>query len=276
MPSFILDKTIHVDSPVLSVDSILIDDHFTYVTLYEGIRVQGEIALSGEYQDESESHPFSSTLEVDMMCPNEQICDMQGLKMRVQDFTYTLGEQCIIFHVKCVLEGSEITKENYALKMESENPYLPIEEEGKELVVEARQFLNEDEIKEMENILSNENPEVISTIEPQAAPTLPEPPTIHSGNIEQIKDETPSLEMLQSENMTKDENVTWEDEAVARHQEKAIFKQETFVVVSRFYRVQKGDTYERIAEKYQVNVDQLKKMNQQKELKEGMLLKIIC
>lgn len=276
MPSFILDKTIHVDSPVLSVGSILIDDHFTYVTLYEGIRVQGEIALSGEYQDESESHPFSSTLEVDIMCPNDQICDMRGLKMRVQDFTYTLGEQCIIFHVKCVLEGSEITKENYAPKMETESPYLPIEEEGKELVVEARQFLNEDEIKEIESLLSEEHPEVISTIEPQIAPEVNESPTIHSGNAEIIKEEDPSLTMLQSEHMAKDENVAWEDEEVARHQEKPIFKQETFVVVSRFYRVQKGDTYEGIAKKNQIDVEQLKRTNQQKELKEGMLLKIIC
>lgn len=271
MPSFILDKTIHVDSPVLSVGSILIDDHFTYVTLYEGVRVQGEIALSGEYQDEAESHPFSSTLEVDIMCPNEQICDMRGLKMRVQDFTYTMGDQCIIFHVKCILEGSEVTKENYAPKMEVDSTFLPIEEEGKELVIEARQFLNEDEIKEIETLLAEENPEVISTIEP------PEPPTIHSGNVEMIQDEEPSLTMLQSEQMKTDENVAWEDEEVARHEEKkkTLFAQETFVVVSRYYRVQKGDTYDTIAKQNQVDVEQLKKVNQQKELKEGLLLKII-
>ena len=40
MPSFLLDKTIPLEESIQNLDSIIVDDHFTYVTLFEGIRVQ--------------------------------------------------------------------------------------------------------------------------------------------------------------------------------------------------------------------------------------------
>ena len=134
MPSFLLDKTIPLEESIQNLDSIIVDDHFTYVTLFEGIRVQGEIGISAVGHNEDESFPISDTLDVDIMCPNEQICDMRGLHLRVEDSTYEIGERQVTFHIKCILEGSEAVKENFSMEEKQEegievNPMLEETEE---------------------------------------------------------------------------------------------------------------------------------------------------
>ena len=58
------------------------------------------------------------------MCPNEQICDMRGLHLRVEDSTYEIGERQVTFHIKCILEGSEAVKENFSMEEKHDDSFF--------------------------------------------------------------------------------------------------------------------------------------------------------
>lgn len=259
MPSFLLDKTIPLEESVQRLDSIIIDDHFTYVTLFEGIRVQGEIGISALGHNEDESFPISDTIEVDIMCPNDQICDMRGLHLRVEDSTYELGEHQVIFHVKCVLEGSEAVKETFIVDEKHDHSFLEIKETPMDITIEkARTFLNEDQAKELENLMQQDDVMMFSTLDDEEKDESKEAPK-ENEKVEEAIEVNPILE---------------ETEEVARNQDMKWFQSEPMLVTTSFYRVQKNDTYSSIAAKFNISEEQLFVKNRGIELKEGMLLQI--
>lgn len=256
MPSFLLDKTIPLEESIQNLDSIIVDDHFTYVTLFEGIRVQGEIGISAVGHNEDESFPISDTLDVDIMCPNEQICDMRGLHLRVEDSTYEIGERQVTFHIKCILEGSEAVKENFSMEEKHDDSFLEIKETPIEMTLEkARTFLSEDQAQELENLMHQDGAMMFSTLEDEDAP-------------KEEKKEEKQEEGIEVNPMLE------ETEEVARNQDVKWFQSEPMLVTTSFYRVQKNDTYSSIAAKFDISEEQLFVKNRGIELKEGMLLQI--
>ncbi len=285
MPSYLLDKTLNFESEIEKVDSVIIDDHFTYITLYEGIRVQGVINISGLGHYENEEYPFSTNVDVDILCPNDQICSARGFSLRVEDSSYEIADHAVIFHIKCVLEGTEKVEECFALEEASEKAYLELEEAPLEVAFNAaRSLLSEEDASRLESLLSDDSVEVISTMDHTS---------FNSGTLDFIKDELDPLTSFPSEEtplMSKEEVIV-DDENQARkeEQEERIskgqheenktpqekwFKEEPMVIISSFYRVKKGDTYQSIATKHQLNEEQLFLANKGQELKEGMLIRI--
>ncbi len=272
MPSFLLDKTITFENEIQKVDSVIIDDHFTYVTLFEGIRVQGAIDISGLGHYENEQFPFSDSVDVDILCPNDQICSARGFALRVEDSTYEIGDHAIIFHIKCVLEGSEKIDEAFSLEEASKNAYLELEEAPLEIAFNsARSLLSKEDAAKLEQLMQEENVDVISTMDTSS---------FNGGTIDFIKDEEVPLSsaiIMKSEDDSEDENaqcVKKEMEPKAETAKQKWFRDEPMVVLSSYYRVKRGDTYQSIAAHHQLNEEQLFLQNKGQELKEGMLLRI--
>lgn len=256
MPSYLLDKTIPVDEEIESIDSVVIDDHFTYVTLYEGIRVQGQIGISLVAHDKEEKFPLSDTLEVDILCPNDQICDCRGVHLRVDDSSYEIGDHAVIFHIKCVLEGSDIVEEEFSLEKEKKESFLHIEEPPKELSLDkARTFLDPSQMEELESLLGKEDVTMISTMEE--------------------KEETPKeKEEKKEEPVIVNPPLEEDGSLMVGRKKESLFQNEPMMVITSYYRVQKDDSYASIAVLYHMDETKLRKDNHHKELKIGDLLLI--
>ncbi len=257
MPSYLLDKTITFESDIQKVDSIIIDDHFNYVTLYEGIRIQGTIDISAVAHNESEDYPFTTSIDVDIMCPNEEMCLARGFSLHVDDSSYEISDHAVIFHVKCVIIGQEKVEESLAIEQLSDKAYLELNEAPFELAfMERNNYISQKEADELEQLLKKEvDMEVISTVEME--PLTSDIPLIDETNKPQeVIIEDKNERKISSENPQK-----W-------------FQEEPVVITCRYYVVKKDDTYQSLAQKFKIDEGELQILNKNQTLKKGMLIRI--
>lgn len=304
MPSFILDKAVPFESPVDKLNSLTLDDHLSYVLLHEGVRIQGKIALVGEGGYEERRLPFCEELEVDIFLPNDVISDLRNLQVRITDYTYTLGDGSIIFHITCNIEGEEFAEEKFAFECESKEPFKYITEPPIDLSFnEKKKVFTREDLMRYENIIKENGGEIISTLDegeeeekeengniaPEIEEIIDESNEERVEEIEEIDDVKNEEEEIQPEIMiVKEENflVTPEvDVFTVPTQSKSpntkldvmhsrLGIKETFTVSFSFYRVCPHDNYLGIAQKFNVDAKKLIDHNKNKELAVGVLLEI--
>lgn len=277
MPLFTLSKVVKCPYSVKSLSNILIDDDFSYITLYEGIRVQGKINIKFDCEDELESSSHQDTLDVDIMCPNEQICDTRGIILKISDYSYQINDDEIKFIFKCVLEGKEPIKEVFDYN--EKNSFLEIEVPKTELILsKTRSYLTKEEAKSLEELLENDNVEVITNIEGNDEVTtinLEEEMADEIEIMDSKKDVREDIEEKEEKNdEIKEEKSLREEEVSAfyKHEKvnKELIKDESVTIVSSYYRVSHNDTDETIMQKCKISFDELRSLN----IKEGQLIKI--
>lgn len=277
MPLFTLNKVVKCPHSVKSLSNILIDDDFSYITLYEGIRVQGKINIKFDYEDELELSSHQDTLDVDIMCPNEQISDIRGILLKISDYSYQINDDEIKFVFKCVLEGKEPIKEVFDYN--EKNSFLEIEVPQTELILsKTRSYLTKEEAESLEALLENDNVEVITNIEENCENTtinLEEKMTDGIEVFDSKKDAREDIEEKEEINdEIKEEKSLREEEASAFYNQekvnKGLIKDESVTIVSSYYRVTNNDTDETIMQKCNISFDELRSLN----IKEGQLIKI--
>lgn len=255
MPLFTLNKVVTCPCLINSINNVLIDEDFSYITLYEGIRVQGKIYIKGDYIGEENSSSFNDEVDVDIMCPNEQISDIRGILLKINDYSYQINENEIKFTFKCILEGKEPVKEVF--EYNDNNSFLEIEVPPTELIIsKSRSYLTKEEANELEAMLEKEDVSVITTFNEEI---------VDDNLIE--KDEEKEDEIKEETSLKEDEVTSFYKVEESRNE---LINDESVVIISSYYRISKNDTEESIMKKCNISLEEVRSI----ELKEGQLIKI--
>lgn len=285
MNSYIFDKQIKVDEVPDRVTNVKLEDGYDYITLVNGLHVVGAITISGEYLANAHQVPFKDILNIDVIIPNENILNMRDLRFSVENYEVHIVDNFLNFKIKCQINGHDLTKEEKEVEaniqevVENLDPNAP-----NSLLDQFRDNLSEEDEKTLEALIKGEKVDIIATpaaaekedileSDPSGEP-LPEvePETEHPF-VDDLAEITP-LETEESNNKQVIEDKIKEIKNQSSPNPNALFKEERFVIFSRFYRVRRGDTYESIASANNVDIDQLKSLNKYKEISEGNLVQI--
>ncbi len=285
MNSYIFDKQIKVDEVPDRVMNVKLEDGYDYITLVNGLHVVGAITISGEYLASAHQVPFKDTLNIDVIIPNENILNMRDLRFSVENYEVHIVDNFLNFKIKCQINGHDLTKEEKEVEaniqevVENLDPNAP-----NSLLDQFRDNLSEEDEKTLEALIKGEKVDIIATenVEEQEnaiesdpiSEQMPEvePETEHPF-VDDLAEITP-LETEESNNKQVIEDKIKEIKNQSTPNPNALFKEERFVIFSRFYRVRRGDTYESIASANNVDIDQLKSLNKNKEISEGNLVQI--
>lgn len=283
MNSYIFDKQIKVDEVPDRVMNVKLEDGYDYITLVNGLHVVGAITISGEYLANAHQVPFKDTLNIDVIIPNENILNMRDLRFSVENYEVHIVDNFLNFKIKCQINGHDLTKEEKEVEaniqevVENLDPNAP-----NSLLDQFRDNLSEEDEKTLEALIKGEKVDIIATESVEEHETIesdpiseqmPEDPETEHPFVDDLAEITP-LETEESNNKQVIEDKIKEIKNQSSPNPNALFKEERFVIFSRFYRVRRGDTYESIASTNNVDIDQLKSLNKYKEISEGSLVQI--
>lgn len=283
MNSYIFDKQIKVDEVPDRVMNVKLEDGYDYITLVNGLHVVGAITISGEYLANAHQVPFKDTLNIDVIIPNESILNMRDLRFSVENYEVHIVDNFLNFKIKCQINGHDLTKEEKEVEaniqevVENLDPNAP-----NSLLDQFRDNLSEEDEKTLEALIKGEKVDIIATESVEEHETIesdpiseqmPEDPETEHPFVDDLAEITP-LETEESNNKQVIEDKIKEIKNQSSPNPNALFKEERFVIFSRFYRVRRGDTYESIASTNNVDIDQLKSLNKYKEISEGSLVQI--
>lgn len=247
MPLYKIEKSIKTSYPLVKIENLIIEDDFTYVTLYEGIRVQGVINIKGNFVYEYTKESFNDKIDVDILCPNDQIEDKKGIKLKVSDYEYLINEDEIKFIFKCVLEGKLSSKEVFEYPLKGT-------EITKELILErSKTLLNEEELSELETVINNEDATFITTLEN-----------------DELIDDVVEVDEEPFEDNNIEDNVIKEEKVIPLVKDNTIIEDNSTLIVTSFYKVGKFDNKETIMKNCNLSEQEYEKL----EVKEGLLIKI--
>ena len=220
-------------------------------------------------------------------------------KLTIDNYFYDFDENNIILHISCVLQEDNTMDTN----LQSEDSL-----NRKNLLEPLKGDLNEEEIKELEELFKEKDVEVISTftdntflneytreqkVEYIKFEVLNEKKEIEKKEEqkkecdnkkdyivnENIYNEPIIIEQIQEDyekvKEEKIENLKEETECNNKKQSKNILLiEEGYSIFASFYRVISGDSYQSISLKHKCDLQQLMNLNNNAELKQGMLIRI--
>ena len=279
MNTYFFDKKINLEEAPDKVNSVVLENSFNYVHLNDGIRVSGKIGISGECKCQEHIIPFVDTLDVDLIVPSENIGHLKSLKLVIDNYDCHIVDDSINFRIKCNLSGYDEDKENF----EIEEAFKEFTDENPEkLVKEFRDTLSDEDAEKLEHLMKDDVEVFVNNSEDEVQTLEEEIPSL--GEEENavypfIPYEDEPIEVNSVANSEAIDNVINETKEMNENKKEelnhnTLFGNERFVVFSRFYRCVKGDTYETIALKYELNPYDLKDLNKNKVISEGTLIQI--
>ena len=251
MNSYIFDKQIKVDEVPDRVMNVKLEDGYDYITLVNGLHVVGAITISGEYLANAHQVPFKDTLNIDVIIPNENILNMCDLRFSVENYEVHIVDNFLNFKIKCQINGHDLTKEEKEVEaniqevVENLDPNAP-----NSLLDQFRDNLSEEDEKTLEALIKGEKVDIIATESVEEQETIesdpiseqmPVDPETEHPFVDDLAEITP-LETEESNNKQVIEDKIKEIKNQSSPNSNALFKEERFVIFSRFYRVRRGDT----------------------------------
>ncbi len=232
MQKIYFKKTVDLNHQLKELVSISVDESINYKMESQGMRAVGSIMINGEYKDESMKHNFRESIDLDILAQFEKILYKRDFHVKVEDFDYSLNNGDLSLVIQACIYG--VTDDEDRI----------IETAYREKVEE------DDEVKEIEKLLrdNEEEMEVVMKSEPLST-------------VEQIIEEkvVPDLAPVKKEII--------EDKQMAD-----IDQDEEDLGAYYLYIVQDGDSYQSIANRYQIDEYQLKNYNHDRSLSKGTIV----
>lgn len=232
-------KVIELENKIQDLLLMTIDDKLETTDDRDGVRISGNISISGKAKTIDGEKSFSDLIDLEIFLAYEQIEERNSLNVTVKDFNYKLEENKLNLDITVTIEGlKEITttflaqenNESFLEEEINENDYL----ESKEIETTNCRECFEEQFVEEQNI-KDDNIEVITELIAE-----------NSEKDQRIKQSL--LKSVFSNKRVKEE-VSW-----------------------KLHCVKKESTYEEIAQLYDVNVVELQKINKDEKLIEGKLI----
>lgn len=267
MNSYVFDKRINLNEDVKKVSSVVLNNDFNYLKLSNGVRVTGKIGISGECKCEDHSFPFKDTMDVDLIVPNENIGDVNSIKLVIDNYDLHIVDEGLTLKVRCSLNGYEEATKMFELEKTLKENFKNIDDN---IVQGLRDEIGEDDEKKFMDLINGKNVDVISNLDTYEEVKEDDIPLeVEDSNNDKVIDNTIKGDN-KSEEVTLIDNIPTNNNPLPND----LFVEERFVIFSSFYRVRNGDTYESIASKNNIDVQKLKDLNKNKELTEGSLIQI--
>lgn len=247
MQEITLTKIIEMGEKISDLLLISIDENIDTINDKDGIRLEGKINISGKLKINEQSKDFSDFIELDIFLAYEEIVDRNAINVSVKDFNYKIEEDKLYVNVILNLEGLK----------EIETTFLT--QENNELVLEK-------EIEEEEEVKGEQN------LDREKEAFLDE----EVNNFSEGKDELEELNELEMEIMNKEDEYI--EEEVEKRERKSLLKSVFFnkrikeEVSWKLHCVKKETSYEEIANKYNVDLNKLKSINNNEKIEEGKLI----
>lgn len=296
MEKIVFERLIDLNHTLKELISISVNDHLQYRDDLEGKRAVGRLEISGEYLKLASKDRFNDEIEVDILAPFDRLEENERFYLEIQDFDYHIQNGNLNLEIQVNAHGVGEKKERHiiidspdddeqALLKEiqdivSKNQLIATMEKELEETAEVREdeeILEKSELEDVEvEILEEVEPVVVEEIEQEAIEETEE--SRDENEIEEISEEVSidtedkqvtKQEVLSSEAKTDDfieiESVDVED----------LFDDDEMAFVTYpIYVVQAGDSYEKIAQRYQIDEKTLMDYNQHVSLKPHQLLVI--
>lgn len=233
MQCFNLNKEIDLNNKIEDLLLISIDDKLETIEDKEGIKVIGEILISGNARTSKGVKTFSDKLDLDLFLTYDEIEEKNAVGVSVNDFNYVLTDSVLNLNIVLKVDGLK----------EIENTFLS--EEDIEIFEEE---IGRENIDEEEDARVYQSKEII--LKEQIKEKIEE--KVKEETVYTVKDiETPRTSLLKAifANKRIKEEVSWKLHCV---------KNET--------------SYEEIAKKYNVNLNKLISINKNEKVSEGKLI----
>ena len=234
MQCFNLNKEIDLNNKIEDLLLISIDDKLETIEDKEGIKVIGEILVSGNARTSEGVRNFSDKLDLDIFLTYDEIEERNALDVSINDFNYVINDNLLNLNIVLKVEGLKEIENTF---LSEENIEFFEEEIEKE---DSKRVYTSEEVKVEEEITFKE--EIKEAIEEEYKEET-------AYTVKEV--ETPRTSLLKAvfSNKRIKEEVSWKLHCV------------------------KGETsYEQIAAKYNVNLNKLISINKNEELSEGKLI----
>lgn len=143
-----LNKTLCFETSIIDLLLISIDDQINKTEDKEGIKIIGDIAISGKISTVDGEKDFSDKIDLDVFLIYDEIEDRSLLNVSVNDFSYTIEDSKLLLNISLKLEGlKEIEK---TFPAEEDNEDLQKEIEGKDVEKMIFEEVEEDKIEQVE------------------------------------------------------------------------------------------------------------------------------
>jgi len=248
-----LEKNILLDNIISEINLINIDEDIQYLHRNDGILIKGNINVEGEYLSLGVNKNFYDYLNVSILVPYENIITDE-LQFKLLDFDYIYNNNNLNFSFKINIEGYKEIEKSF-------------QDETEEVEIVSNIDVSIDDVK---NILNNKN--IVDKIDED------EPITIEDDNEEDIPfDEGERLEFNISG--IEDNIINNEDEVINEPIKKEsflnkLFKKEKKKKLYKYRVILEDDDYESIAKEYNINLFELKEINNNSILELGKIIKI--
>ena len=248
-----LEKNILLDNIISEINLINIDEDIQYLHRNDGILIKGNINVEGEYLSLGVNKNFYDYLNVSILVPYENIITDE-LQFKLLDFDYIYNNNNLNFSFKINIEGYKEIEKSF-------------QDETEEVEIVSNIDVSIDDVK---NILNNKN--IVDKIDEE------EPITIEDNNEEDIPfDEGERLEFNISG--IEDSIINNEDEVVNEPIKKGsflnnLFKKEKKKKLYKYRVLLEDEDYESIAKEYNINLFELKEINNNSILELGKIIKI--
>lgn len=293
-----LEKTIIVPDNIDELMIVNLEDAINYLSRSDGILIKGKIDITGEYLCQGVKRVFADILEINQVVGYENITDKNALSMRIEDFDYINGGQKIVFNFKMKIEGWKDTPASFQTTYEGNNEQTK-EDVLKDSVIivnskeemnsyfekaDTMKNFNKEDIEEITAIFNKKNIES----EELEIYEIKDNPSVKEEDIEQylgydVEDKINTKE----ERVIKKEiippvaenpiKIIKEDVKLEGNIFDSLFKKSdksNYTKISSFHVILTGETYESIAIEHKVKLEDLKLLNREIELNEGMIIKI--
>lgn len=252
-----LNKDIEFDNEIEDLLLISIDEHIDTIDDKDGVRIEGKISIGGKVKVLLEENSFSDVLDIDIFLSYDQIVERNSLSVTVNDFNYEIEGNKLKLNIIIKIEG---LKEIETTFLAEEN----IEFVSKEEIIEGKKVYIDEEIVVEEN-----RDDIQEKIEKIKA----------NNNTCEIEEDKEDRNILDKEEIIIKKNVEEFDEPVCDNENKKSLIKKVFSnkrikeeVSWKLHCVKEETSYEQIALKYNININDLININKNEKIEKGKLI----
>lgn len=254
-----LDKKIIINGNVEDLLMINIDDDINYIEEIEGIKTIGTIDVTGSVKTAEGVEEFEECFNVDFFSEYSYIEDRNKLEMIVDDFEYTIKDNILELRIKLKILGLKEVDKSFPAEEDSKLT------KQKEMVEKIKKEISEPEI-EIGELEDNDLFNYDDDLDIQVFDLREDFEEEQEEEQEEVKE--PKVEKTLIRRIDKVEEVAKTSLITQVFGNKRIKEEVSW----KLHVVRNEKTLEEIANKYQIDLEKLKKMNKIVDIEEGKLI----
>lgn len=266
-PLIIKDKYVG-KSKIDSFKDFTLEDNYLIKEQEDGFLVDGKIVVRGNLVYENEVEELFKEIDVNILIPFEKLESRNMIKLILDKADFDKNENVLIIKIKIKVVGEEELNENLLINQKRKMEFPP-QEETKEVDEELK--IDDDFLKSMEEMIKGnvKDVEMVSTVDNLTDDIFDvrvdedEPAIEDKGIIEDIPVPLPLVNEEYPVNNVEKKEVKKEE----------LLKTE-YVKTFFFHRVKHDENLDDILNKYNMSLNDFKKLNKNVDIKENDLIQI--